>query len=209
MEMEVDIISMSWSFKSTRYNDRDETEFRNLIWEAARKNIILFASLPDKALEDTSQFAPVSLEGVIRIGSATVFGESCKENKYAQPDFLLPGEGIILSTGEMAKGSSFSTAYASGLAASLLYCLKAHRVLFQPGEENPYHKALRIAKTAKGMKGIFKRLGSSTSRSSDEATFVQPYRHFPHEFGVSADDLKANLQEIVTRIMSAEDLRQF
>lgn len=209
MDMEVDIISMSWSFKKTSSDDHYESKFRNLIDQAVKKNILLFASLPDKPLEETSQYAPVSLEGVIKIGSATVFGEPSRENMYAQLDFLLPGEGITLSTGEPAKGSSFSTAYASGLAASLLYCLRAHRVLIEPGDGSLTYEALNMAKTSQGMKGIFKRLGRSLDSTSDAVFFIQPHHQLSGEYGVSLDGIKEHLKNIVNLIAPSEDLRVF
>lgn len=187
--------------------DRDEKEFTELIGEAAKKNILLFASLPDIALAETGQFAPVSLEGVIKIGSATVFGESSKENKYAKPDFLLPGEGIALSTGEKAKGSSFSTAYASGLAASMLYCLRAHKMLIQSNEDE--YCALQIAKMTKGMKDIFRRLGQSLDSTPGATVFVQPYHYLPREFKVSQGGMKEDLEAIVNLIVPGTVLWNF
>lgn len=206
--MEVDIISMSWTFKRTGSDDH-EAKFESLVHEAVSKHILLFASLPDIILAETSQFAPVSIKDVIKIGSATAFGESSKENKYAKPDFLLPGEGIQLSTGETAKGSSFSTAYASGLAASMLYCLRAHREIAQIREGEPLYKALQKAKMVDGMRGIFSRLGQNSGSPTDAAVFVQPYLSLAPDFNTSDDGIRADLEAIVNEIMPSTVLRSF
>lgn len=42
--------------------------------------------------------SPVGLEGVLRIGTATIDGETASENVYEKPRFILPGENIRLST---------------------------------------------------------------------------------------------------------------
>lgn len=135
MDIDADIISMSWAFKKTgAENNEDEKEFVKLIETAVNsKKVILFGSLPDMGpAAETSQYAPVGCSGVIKIGSATIYGQRLEQNRYANPDFLLPGEELMTPAGEVVSGCSFSTAYASGLAALVLYCLRAHMKLEDP-----------------------------------------------------------------------------
>lgn len=212
IDMDADIISMSWTFKKKGIDsDEDEKDFVNLIQTAVgSKKVILFGSLPDKGpTADTSQYAPVGLEGVIKIGSATIYGQQSKENLYANPDFLLPGEKLETPAGETVSGSSFSTAYASGLAALVLYCLRAHMELKDPhamdGDlypEDDRTKRLNKARTVDGMKTIFKIL---SQRSADDELkggfFVRPYITFGDEFGASEEDKLKAIQDIVTDIL--------
>ncbi|KAL7964342.1 hypothetical protein HDV63DRAFT_274884 [Trichoderma sp. SZMC 28014] len=202
IDMEVDVISMSWTFKRKYSGETQEQEFVNLIAEAESKNILLFGSLPDeKLVGDLKPFVPVGVNGVIKIGSATAFGESSKENKYAKPDFILPGEEIpSLAAGKPAKGSSFSTAYASGLAAMVLYCLKAHRKLYDLKESNTKFRALPMAKRTDGMKGIFQRLGQNPSGKADAVTFIQPYYTFKADTNLKTTERKDVLDRIVNEI---------
>lgn len=53
---------------------------------ASKKVVLLFGSLPDKGSEvETIQVSPVGLDGVLRIGSATLHGETASENVYENP----------------------------------------------------------------------------------------------------------------------------
>ena len=213
MDMDADIISMSWTFKVKGINnDNDERDFVNLIQNAvSAKKFILFGSLPDKGpTAEIRDYAPVGLEGVIKIGSATVFGRQAKENLYAHPDFLLPGEELETPAGKIVSGSSFSTAYASGLAALVLYCLKAHIELEDPDLEDIRTKRLAKAKTTQGMTTIFKNIsGRSGDCDVEKPCFVQPYKTLRNEFGDSAEEKLMAIRRIVAVILPSATVADF
>ncbi|KAL7948565.1 peptidase S8/S53 domain-containing protein [Trichoderma barbatum] len=121
----VDVVCMSWTFLIKEPGDDSyEDEFRRLVTEAHKKNIILFGSLPDRGpTVQRSDLAPIGLDEVIRIGSATVHGEGVPENRFGEAEFLFPGEENT-EGGEVVKGSSYATAYACGLAAAVLLTIR-------------------------------------------------------------------------------------
>lgn len=213
--MEVDVISMSWSFRQ-RGNEQDEHEntFLDLVKEAVGKNIILFGSLPDRGPgENTLGFAPVGLDGVIKIGSATPHGESVAENLFANPDFLLPGESPDAQSGISHRGSSYATAYASGLAALALYVVETHHQLAQLKKGDHLYKALDKAKSYDGIKVMFNRLsGHPPSAKVERGAFVQPYEVFGQNFSdyetnPNEDQAKSILERIINHILPPEVLR--
>ena len=213
--MDVDIISMSWTFKRKGIeNDEDEKNFNELVKNAFdSRKVILFGSLPDDGPTTiTSQYAPVGLPGVIKIGSATIWGQKTKENVFADPHFLLPGEELPTSTGKIASGSSFSTAYASGLAGLVLYCLKAHMELEDPyamkGEWEPDDdrtKRLIRAKSVSGMTAIFKVLGGKNADNKIEGgCFIRPYLTLQGNFEDSQEQKLKTVRDIVTEILPSK-----
>ncbi|UKZ82548.1 hypothetical protein TrVFT333_010337 [Trichoderma virens FT-333] len=172
----VDVICMSWTFPIKELDEGSyEAEFSRLVEEAARKNIILFGSLPDKGPTiQMSDLAPIGLKKVIRIGSATVHGEGMPENLFAEADFLLPGEESTVRGG-VIKGSSYATAYASGLAAAVLLTIKLLKKYSGDETHDEIDRAYNIACTKEGMKGIFKRLSADDSTNQTMNAYVRPY----------------------------------
>jgi len=152
-------------------NDTYEDRFTELVGEAVRLGIIVFASVTDKgpAIE-TKDYAPVGLSNVIRICSSNNYGAITERNLYAEYDFLLPGEQLTVpGSNKIVSGSSFSTAYAAGLSALVLCCLRA-RVKLDDGETDENGKSvakLRLvkARSCAGMRTIFKIL---SGRNADD-----------------------------------------
>ncbi|KAH8743654.1 hypothetical protein BGZ57DRAFT_808682 [Hyaloscypha finlandica] len=194
-KMDVDIISMSWTFKKKPFGEKDNgedkfvTELSNAV---TANNVILFASLPDKgATAEITDYLPVGFPNIIKIGSSTVEGEEDKEIIWAKRDFLLPGVEISESIKELDRGSSYATAYAAGLAALILYYLRTHKALedfcidsedsedqLAKGHPNKYTNArLEQAKTMDGMRKIFKFLSgkNANDKIGDKGFFVRPY----------------------------------
>ncbi|KXH30267.1 hypothetical protein CSIM01_12622 [Colletotrichum simmondsii] len=205
LDMEVDIVSMSWTFeRKGGNNDEYEDAFVKLVKQAVdTEKVIFFGSLPDRGpAAQISKFLPVGMDGVIKIGAATLHGESSAENIHSRPDFLLPGESLSSHTGEIVRGSSYATAYASGLAAIVLYCVKAHQELGEFTEDDEHHKAWDMAKTMKGMRIILNRLSQKDPEyRSDRGAFVRPYLTFGQEFRDSQDDKRRILRDIVTEVL--------
>jgi Subtilase family len=208
MAQEVDIISMSWTFKKKGNEDDDEKKFVRLIQEAAStKNIILFGSVPNKGpTAEAKEYYPVSLSKVIKIGSATKYGQQSKENLYGGPEYLLPGEDLQFGPNDIASGSSLTTACASGLAALVLYCMKAHLRLNDPDPHDERTKRLNKAKTVDGMKVIFNILSQKNADSNPLAFFLRPYRLFPDKIGDSENERLIAIRHVVTQVLPAAEL---
>ncbi|KAJ0306121.1 hypothetical protein Brms1b_010534 [Colletotrichum noveboracense] len=202
IDMKVDVISISWTFeRKGGGNDAYEKEFEELVKTAVEDNkITIFGALPDKTGVKAEDFAPLGLnKEVIRIGAATIYGEGARENLDAKLDFLLPGEKLPSSTGKLVSGSSYATAYASGLAAMILYCIKAFEAIHDTDEDDDILEAWKKAKTFDGMKRIFKTLsGKSSIYDPDGRLFVRPYHIFGQDFDKSeASILRRIIQKTV------------
>ncbi|OOO06344.1 peptidase S8 and S53 subtilisin kexin sedolisin [Aspergillus oryzae] len=184
---------------ASAYKDENETGFSDLITKNSKK-VIFSGSLMDKGPEaEVKDYAPVGIDGVIKIGSATLYGQQAERNLYAQTDFLLPGEDVQMRNGNKASGSSFSTAYAAGLAALVLSCLRAHMGMNDPepytsDSKDPEEERARHlfqAKSSDGMKSIFEVL--SQRPSNDKCAFITPSRIFGDKYSDSKEErLKAH-----------------
>lgn len=206
--MNVDVVSMSLSIKKMGEPGSDEyrDKFADLVRIATSKHrAIIFASLPDETGVNIDDYLPVGLEGVIKIGSGTIYGEGSSVNKFSNPHFLLPGNDITENSGE-DKGSSYATAYASGLAAIVFYSLRAYQELSKEDEEdeadeNERAATLRAASTLEGMKRIFTHLAQKTIHDKDErGLFVRPYQTFVYKYGDSIFEKRKALKRIVERM---------
>lgn len=184
LDMGVDIVSMSWSFKK-RDCEKDyyKVQFIELVKKATSNGVIFFGSLPDVFSALVENYVPIGLPGVISIGSATVFGLSSLENSQTTPDFLLPGEELELEPGRKSQGSSYATAYAAGLAAVMLHCVQARLEFVVKGKDPLPVKALTYAKSVDGMRVIFRRLSQQFAKGEfKRGAFVQPFINFDNAF---------------------------
>jgi hypothetical protein len=140
---QADIISMSWSFKEELHKREEEKEYirklRDLVTRANRVGKILFCSLPDEApIEDYKKHLPVSLDGVIRIGSATSLGRSSEKNSDDSIEFAFPGEMVLREEDQdLVTGSSVATAIAAGFAALIIYCVDLAERMGLPDVKSP------------------------------------------------------------------------
>lgn len=181
IDWKADVICMSWSFKIITLNP-DHTAFKNLLDKAANKNILLFASMPDRGLEEQSKDRyPLSHNKVIRIAAATQAGDISEQNLYHNPEFLFPGEEIHLpGLTEPVSGSSVATAIASGLAALILQCLnlQERNKLLEDQDGGALTDRLDslAPRTPEGMIQILKSLCKRSQGRGDN--FVQPYLLF-------------------------------
>jgi hypothetical protein len=211
--MDAEVISMSWTFERKRGDyDAYEKTFVKLVKSAVdSKRAVFFGSLSDQgATVQTHELLPVGLDGVIGIGSATIYGDSAPENRLADMDFLLPGEDHKTTKGKIVKGSSFATAYASGLAAMVLYCIKAHIQLKDPEPDDEIGGAIGAAKSARGMKSVFSRLSQKHPEAiSTKASFVRPYVTFGNDFKDTEEGRNRDLEKIVSQIMPIDWLRKY
>ena len=210
LDLGADVISMSWTYEMRHDNkDPDKTEFERLVKMAVDGHkAVLFGSLPDLGPnKDASSRSPVGLDGVIKISSATRAGHVVDDNLHQLSQFLLPGRDIENSRHELVRGSSFATASAAGLAALLL---NSFRVLaaFRYDDDDLARKALRVAKSPAGMKGIFDRLAPETGReaggiNSNIGRFVRPsvVLYAPDTLNMSEEGKVVRLRDIVNNLV--------
>jgi hypothetical protein len=207
MDMKVDIISMSWSFKK-KDKDDEHTDFANEIYKAYGQNIVLFGSLTDEAAEQkASTFYPVDLPEVIKIGSATKYGTASGKNLIGNADYIFPGVEIPIGD-STENGSSIATAFASGLAALLLYCMEAHlysieNVVSQSTKEARLNKA----KERGGMKRMFNILSGKEAHEAKPTDFyVRPSNYLPPTIGDKRDEKASALRTFVEKLVPPDEL---
>ncbi|KAI1126077.1 hypothetical protein F5Y10DRAFT_294016 [Nemania abortiva] len=193
ISMDVDIISMSWTFSIADMDEQQKTDFKTAIHEADRAGIVLLGSLNDKEQSVLRDWYPVSLNEVIRIGSATKWGEKAEPNRRGHACYLFPGEDIPLRAppgpntdggqDEMASGSSLATAFAAGLAGLIIYASRASQHLdpdYAPkGSTKLIHRD--------GIEQAFKYLGGKPTEVTATDLFVELGSHFPKNPKKDAD----------------------
>ncbi|OBS26148.1 hypothetical protein FPOA_00091 [Fusarium poae] len=180
LDKKADIISMSWTLPMENSQNTDNP-VRNVLQQAINRNVLMFCSAPDQGKFTLSDYpsAPFPKE-FFRIGAAnadgTVFGWTPEGIT-----FILPGVHVIedqirrkssMSAQEKGTadhtGSSVATALGAGLAAMILYCLKASilgiRIANRNSDAIPAIPAERLnqIKRRDAMKGAFESLGSLT-----------------------------------------------
>ena len=203
--MEVDIISMSWSFKKS--GDQEHEDFEKAILKAHEKHIVLFGSLTDEAPEqNAATFLPVNNEVVIKIGSATKYGSASEKNLKGHADYIFPGVDVPIG-GSVESGSSIATAFASGLAALLLYCMRAHR--FSEGgvvSKSTREARLKKARGLEGMKRMFNILSGRVAYMRPDGYYVRPSNYLPATIGDRSSDKETALRSFVEKLVPVEEL---
>ncbi|KAK6501368.1 hypothetical protein TWF481_009210 [Arthrobotrys musiformis] len=128
----VDIISMSWSFAPKVEDEKAIKSFVDAIDDAAKKNIIIMAAIPNKSDpgEQKDRLPASLMRSVIRIGCVgegnSVPWAPGTDNRF----FLFPGAGVHLEHGDHdphISSTSVSTALAAGFAALMLYFPKVQQ----------------------------------------------------------------------------------
>lgn len=119
------MISMSWTIELTDNNQKEIKMLETQIREAASKGIIMFCSGRDEAWNESSKISrPAACDPkVYRVGSSDPYGNMSIWVNPDSVDYLLPGEALL--PGNKSRGSSASTALASGLAALIIWCFEA------------------------------------------------------------------------------------
>jgi hypothetical protein len=128
------VISMSWTIKSDPKYIDDEILLANQIIEAEKGGIVLFCSSEDKGQHNNNpgQLLPSRSNLLRRIGSCNGNGNKSEFVSEAEVHYLFPGEQLPVmqqhlkrtgnKTSSTDRGSSASTALASGLASLVLWC---------------------------------------------------------------------------------------
>ncbi|KAH7006545.1 hypothetical protein EDB82DRAFT_421244 [Fusarium venenatum] len=181
LDKKVDIISMSWTLPMENSQNADNP-VRSVLQQAINGNVLMFCSAPDKGKFTGADYpsAPFPTK-FFRIGAAnadgTVFNWTPEDIT-----FILPGVHVIEdqirrkssiptqgTVSQEHTGSSVATALGAGLAAMILYCLKASILGIKIANRNsdaiPAIPAERLKqiKQRDAMRGAFESLGSLTS----------------------------------------------
>ncbi|SPB49213.1 unnamed protein product [Aspergillus niger] len=194
--------------------DNDKAEFENLVNETLRNDKAnLFGSHPDKGVNhEISRFAPVGLDNVIKICSATDYGAITQENLHTRPDLLLPGENVegVWNGVPTVRGSSFATAYAAGFAALVLYTLQANKIFSEEDVEDDLEAsklALVIVKRHQGMRKVFRILAKKDAEDiTARNCFVRPISELKVDDTFDVD-LKKHLRKVVSQIVPQKVLK--
>ncbi|KAF6821779.1 hypothetical protein CMUS01_11342 [Colletotrichum musicola] len=212
-EMGVDIISMSWTFHEKTATDDQKESFKAAIQDASKHGITLLSSLNDREMTMLSEWYPVSLPEVIRVGSATKWGEKAESSKRRSAHYLFPGKDIPLPATadgsgdgdgevEVVSGSSLATAFAAGLAGLIIYTSRALSCLDGTLSATEIQR-LGTANTRVGMERIFKVLGGKPNETQAVDLFVELGSHFSRNPEREAEENGKNqfLRSFLTRLL--------
>lgn len=117
---------MSWTIEITEKNETQIEVFEAQVRRAASRDIIMFCSGRVEAWNESSKSsypAGSDTKKVYRVGSSDPYGNMSTWVNAGNVDYLLPGEALF--PGDKLRGSSASTALASGLAALITWCFEA------------------------------------------------------------------------------------
>lgn len=153
---------MSWTIKETADNQKWADELKTAIENAAKQGITLFCASDDQGMYEHAMALPASTPTTLikKIGSCDENGNKSHFVNARNVDYLFPGEKldeVLHDWKGTDKGSSASTALASGLAALILWC----------SERNGYKKA---DFENSRMIGLFDKL--KVDQKSDSASLV-------------------------------------
>src|SRR4051794_24257385 len=116
---------MSWTVYKTADNDSNIKDLNRIINKAGEDGIILYCACEDKGQNKVGKSYPGSSDTkkLKRIGACDEFSQRAGyvNAEVGSFDYLFPGE-IVTTNGEVTSGSSAATAFASGLAALILWC---------------------------------------------------------------------------------------
>jgi hypothetical protein len=204
--MGVDIISMSWTFHKKDSTTEQINLFTEAIQKASGAGIILLNSLNDTEMTTIDELFPIRLPEIIRVGSATKWGEKAESSKRGAANYLFPGQEIPLANtdgeNEVVSGSSIATAFAAGLAGLIIYAARALPCIDFNLSSSEKEK-LATASTRAGMERVFKVLGGKPNETTARDLFVELGTHFPKDPDKEADEGgKAQvLKSFLTRLL--------
>ncbi|KAH6689409.1 hypothetical protein BKA61DRAFT_742753 [Leptodontidium sp. MPI-SDFR-AT-0119] len=182
----VDIISISWSYRPPDDNDNgpEMREFISKIGEATSNSKLVFCSIDDEHPRHSDSF-PANCPGVIKIATTSIVGIDPEYVKGNNANFSLPGEDLETDVPayldpkgkRKIKGSSSATALASGLASLILTFTRLALKRSKDGysDEAIEEKIMKL-KNQGVMRRIFQKM------CVEKTTVVQPWEKiFPRD----------------------------
>ncbi|KAI0860915.1 hypothetical protein F4860DRAFT_191494 [Xylaria cubensis] len=123
----VDIICMSWTVDGGERDGQDIRELQAIIEQASANGILMFGSASDQGPNTAEKTYPGGFGECFRIGAASDDGVRLPWVNELPGQFLFPGKQLPFYSPDRDSyfyetGSSFSTAFAVGLAGVLLSC---------------------------------------------------------------------------------------
>ncbi|KAF7554351.1 hypothetical protein G7Z17_g2955 [Cylindrodendrum hubeiense] len=188
LDKKATIISMSWTLPITRGNDEAKNRLHAVIQKAVDNKVLMFCSAPDEGkFTDLDYPSGPWRDRFFRIGAARADGTVFQWTPEDGITYVFPGVDVILdqvkgvsSRSVLGKdvtdrvndfkyetGSSVATALAAGLAAMIIYCVKASILAVKTANQKaalnpiPDDRALRVA-DPDAMKRAFASLGKLT-----------------------------------------------
>ncbi|KAF3065486.1 hypothetical protein CFAM422_009587 [Trichoderma lentiforme] len=192
------IISMSWTLPMPKDKSGSKSQLHAVLQKAVDRKVLMFCSAPDdgKFTELDYPSGPWP-DHFFRIGAAAADGTIFKWTPDVGITYVLPGVEVVVNRSlhtrerltkrvgdvEYETGSSVATALAAGLAAMIIYCIKASILSTKLANQNrdpivgiaiADNDANMIA-NPEAMKRAFARLGRVTN-----ANFIQIWEKLDH-----------------------------
>ncbi|KAL5088991.1 hypothetical protein Trisim1_006135 [Trichoderma cf. simile WF8] len=185
------IISMSWTLPMPKDKSGSKSRLHTILQRAVDRKVLMFCSAPDdgKFTELDYPSGPWR-DHFFRIGAAAADGTIFKWTPDVGITYVLPGVDVVVNRSPYARekltkrvddfkyetGSSVATALAAGLAAMIIYCIKASILTTKLANQNRdpivgiaiADNAANMIANPEAMKRAFARLGLVTS-----ANFIQ------------------------------------
>ncbi|KAI1099978.1 hypothetical protein F4804DRAFT_336702 [Jackrogersella minutella] len=158
LDKKATIISMSWTLPMTDDKSHSKDQLHTVLQKAVSKNVLMFCSAPDGGKFDEPDYPSGPWrDRFFRIGAAHADGSVFKWTQEDGITYVLPGVEVIkdqvgrsgsfetsLVKGVSARvvdfkyetGSSVATALAAGLAAMIIYCVKASILTVKTANQN-------------------------------------------------------------------------
>jgi hypothetical protein len=201
---------MSWTIERTKENVDDILDLEAAIEAAAKAGILMFCAANDEGVGRDKSF-PAACSGtkhIFKIGAAEASGAVWKwVGDPADVDFFFPGHNVLkerpedfmpLENGKLITGSSVATAFATGLAALILYSVQLAALSAQK-QGLGASVAMEDFKAMKGherMKEAFLAIGTSPNSQNK---YIEVWKVFasPSE---RAEKMGRERIEVVTKI---------
>ncbi|KKO96893.1 hypothetical protein THAR02_11002 [Trichoderma harzianum] len=136
------IISMSWTLPKSSAENETKDELHEILEVAVKRKVIMFCSSPDagKFTELDYPSGPWRSR-FFRIGAARADGTVFEWTPEDGISFVLPGVDVVKEQARVADfkyetGSNVATALAAGLAAMIIYCVKASIMALRIANQN-------------------------------------------------------------------------
>ncbi|KAL7940996.1 hypothetical protein V8C42DRAFT_336141 [Trichoderma barbatum] len=192
------IISMSWTLPMAKNQNKSKSPLYDVLQKAVDKNVLMFCSAPDdgKFTELDYPSGPWR-DRFFRIGAAAADGTVFQWTPDVDITYVLPGVEVIVDHSFQATerfnkrakdfkfetGSSVATALAAGLAAMVIYCVKASILSIKTANQNKgstvgitiADDAAKMIANPDSMKRAFARLGEVT-----KVNFIQVWEKLDH-----------------------------
>ncbi|KAI1460617.1 hypothetical protein F4805DRAFT_416485 [Annulohypoxylon moriforme] len=211
VDKRVDIISMSWTIERTDGNKEAIDDLGAAISLASSRNILMFCAATDQgAYKDKTYPAASDTKKIFKIGAAKASGMAMNSVDQSLVDFIFPGHKVMMEryddpnvkSHQPRTGSSVATAFASALAAVILYCVQLANTIKYANRPNEFN-AYRSLKDHERMKEAFSQIG--TTKESDNK-YITVWSRFTYQVKKAEQDSAPKDRYIDYIVALADDL---